>query len=124
VDRDDLLTELARDLEQAGAADGDALLARWLDLGLAVTGLSAPTLPDDVRSLEAAGSADAALSIRAAQLQTLWLIITGAKAECAQAQASGDHQAEGQLLRALGMLIAVSDDETEAVNAAIKAQTN
>lgn len=118
------MVQLARDLEEAGEPDGEALLARWLDLGLAVTGLSAPSLPDDVRTLEAAGTAEAALTVRAAQLQTLWLIITGAKAEHAQAQASGDHDAERQLLRMLGMLIAVSEEETEAVNAAIKAQTN
>lgn len=85
VGSDNLLAQLASDLELTGEPDGDAVLARWLDLGLAVTGLSAPTLPDDVRALEAAGSAEAALSLRAAQLQTLWLIITGAQAECARA---------------------------------------
>jgi hypothetical protein len=120
----DLLAQLVRDLELAGEGDGDALLARWFDLGLAVTGLSAPSLPDPLRTVEGAGSPEAALSMRAAQLQALWLIITGAKAEYAQAQASGDHDAEGRLLRALGMLVAVSEEETAAVNAALKVQTN
>jgi hypothetical protein len=95
-----------------------------LDLGLAVAGLSAPKVPDDVRTLAASGAAQAVLSLRAAQLQTLWLIITGAQAEYAQVQAAVDHDAERQLLRALSMLIAVSEDETEAVHAALQAQAN
>jgi hypothetical protein len=121
---DDLFEGLARDLEAAGEVDGEELLSRWFETGQVVTGLSAPTLPESVEAVEAAGVPQEAVSIRVVQLQSLWLIITGARAEYEQAQLSGDHDGEARLLRALSMLVAVSEEESAAVNAALKAQSN
>ena len=119
-----LFEALAADLGAAGEAHGEELLRRWFDLGLAVTGLSAPSPPEPVRAIAAAGSAEAALNTRAAQLQELWLVIAGAQAEYHRAQAVGDATGQARLLTALSMLMAVSEEESAAVNAAIKAQSN
>ena len=120
----DLFEGLARDLEAAGEADGGEQLWRWFDLGLAVTGLSAPSPPEPVRAIAATGSAEAALDMRAAQLQELWLVIAGAQAEYDEAHATGDVTRQARLLKALSMLMAVSEEESAAVHAALKAQSN
>ena len=121
---EDLFAGLAHDLEAAGTADGEELLRRWFEFGLAVTGLTAPSTPEPVRAMAATGSAEAALNTRAAQLQELWLIIAGAQAEYNRAQAVGDAAGQARLLKALAILIAVSEEEGAAVHAAIKAQSN
>jgi hypothetical protein len=121
---DDLFEGLAHDLESLGEVDGEELLTRWFETGQVVTGLSAPTLPEAVGAVEAAGAPEDAVSIRVVQLQSLWLVITGAKAEYEQAEASGDRDSQTRLLKALSMLMAVNEEESAAVNAALKAQSN
>ena len=121
---DDFFVGLAHDLEAAGEAHGEELLRRWFDFGLAVTGLTAPATPEPVRAMAATGSAEAALNTRAVQLQELWLIIAGAQAEYDRAQAVGDSAGAARLLKALAILMAVSEEESAAVHAAIKAQSN
>lgn len=121
---EDLFAGLAHDLEAAGEADGEALLRRWFDVGLAVTGLSPPSPPEPVRAIAATGSSVAALNTRAAQLQELWLIIAGAQAECDRAQAVGDAAGAARVFTALAILMAASEEEGAAVHAAIRAQSN
>jgi hypothetical protein len=121
---DDLVANLVRDLELAGEADAEALIARWLDAGQAVAGLPAPAPPEAVQAVEAAGPPDAAVYTRAAQLQSLWLVLAGARAEYEQARASGTQAEQARLLKALSLLVAVSEEEGDAVRAALKAQSN
>ena len=121
---DDLLANLVRDLELAGEADAEALLTRWLETGQAVAGLPAPSPPEAVQAVEAAGPPDAAVYTRAAQLQSLWLVLAGARAEYEQARMARDQAEQGRLLKALAVLMAVSEEEGDAVRAALKAQSN
>ena len=121
---DQLFERLAADLELAGIADAEELVSRWFATGQAVPGLPPPSPPDVVEEVEAAGPPDAALYTRSAELQSLWLVIAGARAEYDQAEAAGDSEMQAGLLRALSILVAVSEEENAAVTAALKAQSN
>jgi hypothetical protein len=121
---EDLLDNLVRELDLPGEEFAEGLVAGWFDTGQAVSGLPTPAPPVPVQAVEAAGPPDSAVYTRTAQLQTLWLVITGAKAQYEEAEASGDGPTQAKLLKALGILMAVSEEETDAVNAVLKAQTN
>ena len=120
---EELITQLVRELELAGDADAEALLARWFETGQAMAG-PAPSPPEPVAAVEAAGPEDTALYTRTAQLQTLWLVVAGAKAEYEQVEISGDVEAQATLRKAISILVAVSEEEGEAVRAAVKARSN
>lgn len=121
---DDLLAKLVQDLDLTGEVDAEGLLSRWLDTGQAVAGLSAPAPPDEVQAVEAAGPPGAALYTRSAQLQSLWLVLAGARAEYEQARISGERAEQARLLKALSILMAASEEEGDAVRAALKARSN
>jgi hypothetical protein len=120
---EELIAQLVRELELAGDADAEALLARWFETGQAMAG-PAPSPPEPVAAVEAAGPEDTALYTRTAQLQTLWLVVAGAKAEYEQVEIAGDVEAQATLRKALSILVAVSEEEGEAVQAAVKARSN
>ena len=120
---EELIAHLVRELALTGEADAEALLTRWFESGQAMSGPpSAP--PDPVAAVEAAGPEDSALYTRTAQLQTLWLVVAGAKAEYEEAEVAGDPEAQAKLLKALSVLMAVTEEEGEAIRAAVKARSN
>lgn len=124
MDHDDLFTRLTRDLALAGEEDAAQLIEEWFDRGQATAGLSTPAPPEPVQEIEAAGPPEAAVYTRAGELQTLWLVITGATAECEEARAAGNQAQVARLRKLLTMLTALSEEETASVNTALKAQTN
>ena len=120
---EELIAQLVRELALPDEADAEALLARWFEVGQAMSG--PPTSPPDpVALVEAAGPEDAALYTRTSHLQTLWLVVAGAKAEYEEAEVSGDAEAQARLLKALSVLVAVTEEEGEAIRAAVKARSN
>lgn len=120
---EELIAQLVRELELPGEADAEALLARWFQTGEALAG-PASFPPEPVQAVEAAGPEDTALYTRVAHLQTLRLVVAGARAEYEEAQLSGDGEAQVTLVRALRILTAMTEEEGEAVRTALKAQSN
>ena len=123
VGPDDLLEGLVRELRLGGDSDAAELLGRWFRTGEAVAG-PAPVPPEPVQAVEAAGPEAEALYTRAAQLQTLWVVLAGVKAELEQAQVRRDREAQAMLLKALSVLMAFSDEESEAIRVAMQARSN
>jgi hypothetical protein len=120
---EDLLERLVRELELGGRADAEELLSRWFQTGQAVAG-PAPVPPEPVQAVEAAGPETDALYTRAAQLQTLWVVLAGAKAELDEAQVRRDQAGQAALLAAISILMAVSEEESEAIRTAMQARSN
>jgi hypothetical protein len=120
---EELIANLVRELALTGEADAEALLARWFESGQAMAGPPASP-PESVAAVEAAGPDDSALYTRIAHLQTLWLVVAGAKAEYEQAEIAGDHAAQARLLKAISILVAITEQEGEAIQAAVKTRSN
>lgn len=120
---EELLASLVRDLELAGEADAEALIARWFQAGESLTG-PVPLPPEPVQEVEAAGPEENALFTKAGHLQTLMVVVTGARAELEQAQDTGDTQAQARLVKALAILVAMTEQEDEAIREAIRARSN
>jgi hypothetical protein len=120
---EDLLEGLVRELELGGQADAEELLSRWFQVGEAVAG-PAPVPPEPVQAVEAAGPETDALYTRAAQLQTLWVVLAGAKTELDEAQIRQDQAGQTTLLKAIGILMAFSEEEGEAIRTAMQARSN
>ncbi|HEU5450192.1 MAG TPA: hypothetical protein VFW57_14410 [Acidimicrobiia bacterium] len=118
-----LLEGLVRELELGGQADAEELLSRWFEIGQAVAG-PAPAPPEPVQEVEAAGPEADALYTRAAQLQTLWVVLAGAKAELDEAQVRQDQAGQTTLLKAVSILMAFSEEESEAIRTAMQARSN
>jgi hypothetical protein len=120
---EELIAQLVQELALPGDADAKVLLTQWFETGQAMAGPPTPP-PDPVAAVEAAGPEESALYTRTAQLQTLWLVVAGAKAEYEQAEVAGDAEAQARLLKALTVLMAVTEEEGEAIQAAVKARSN
>jgi hypothetical protein len=120
---EDVLEGLVRELELGGQADAEELLSRWFQVGEAVAG-PAPVPPEPVQTIEAAGPETDALYTRAAQLQTLWVVLAGAKAELDEAQVRQDLAGQTTLLTAISILMAFSEEEGEAIRTAMQARSN
>lgn len=120
---EDLLERLVRELELGGHGDAEELLSRWFRVGEAVAG-PAPVPPEPVQAVEAAGPETDALYTRAAQLQTLWIILAGAKSELDEAQVREDIEGHATLLKAISILMAYSEEEGEAIRTAMQARSN
>jgi hypothetical protein len=120
---EELIARLVQELALPGESDAEAMLTRWFESGQAMAGPPS-TPPDPVAAVEAAGPEDTALYTRTAHLQTLWLVVAGAKAEYEQAEVAGDTEAQATLLKAITILVAVTEAEGEAIQAAVKARSN
>jgi hypothetical protein len=120
---EELIDRLVRELGLAGDGDAEALLSRWFETGQALAG-PAMAPPEPVAAVEAAGPDDSALYTRTAQLQALGLMVAGARAEYEQAELGGDAEAQATLGKAVDILVAVTEEEAEAVQAAVKARSN
>jgi hypothetical protein len=120
---EELIAQLVRELALPGEADAEKLLSRWFETGQTMAG-TATFPPEPVAAIEAAGPEDSALYTRTARLQTLWVVVAGAKAEYEQVEISGDSEAQARLLKAISILVAVTEEEGEAIQAALKARSN
>jgi hypothetical protein len=120
---EDLIEGLVRELGLAGNGDAEELVGRWFRAGEAVAG-APPVAPEPVQAVESLGPETEAVYTRAGQLQMLMTVVAGAKAELEEATVRQDRDAADRLRKALDVLVAFSEEEDEAIQAALRARLN
>lgn len=115
---EEVLASLVRELGLPEEA-----IVRWFQTGEVLTGRAlAP--PEPVQAVEAIGPEGEALYTRGARFQALWRVVAGAKAEYEDAVVTVDEPAKTEMLHALTVLMALAEEEREALSAAVKARSN